>query len=87
MEFISIVKIQNGEKIYLQNGMRTSNLSVRIRIQGVTVPYKLGDIIVLTVARITRQPIARVYVMWRALTRFTIRSARKVKGTSDKSPR
>ena len=83
MEINSIVNLKNGEKIYLQNEHRTP----RCKKQEVTMPYKLSDLVVLIVARLSRQRIAVVYRAFWKISRFTMRLGRKFKGTSDKSPR
>ena len=61
MEKISTVNQQNGENIYLQNAARTAQLVLEVQM-----PYKLRDMVVLVLARVTRCRIATAYrvVRW-----------------------
>lgn len=85
MELYSIVKVLNGENIYLQNAIETHYCA--ITSVGGAMRYKFHDMVVLFVANITGMRIATVYSRSCAFRRFFIRSFRRLSGTSDKSPR
>ena len=51
------------------------------------MPYRLKDMFVLILARVTGRRIASVYRMFAYVTKFTMRRVRKSDGTSDISPR
>lgn len=88
MEVLSIVKMENGENFYLQNGGGTANILMFGQKEIRDMPYRAGDMLVLIIARLTGCRVERAYRVFRfAITSCAISSGRKSRGTSDKSPR
>lgn len=55
--------------------------------EGLDVRYSGRTLLVLVIARVTGWKVERAYSFVRGIASWTIRSGRKGKGTSDKSPR